>query len=130
MRLPFRWFMLRHRELPLSPTCLYFPLPSPLSRSPLPSSLPSAPPQLYTHDALYRHLACIGDCHCHLLIITVTCTLRSAINTWRYQRRAAAPQRLFRPPESWWERERRERETHKGFVAGMMCLFTNLTDSR
>ncbi len=83
------------------------------------------PPQLYMHDALYHHLVHIGDCHCHLLIITVTCTLRSAINTWRYQWRAAAPQRLFRPPQSWWEREswqQRERReslnaTHKGFIA-------------
>ncbi len=44
-----------------------------------------SPLQLYMHDALYRHLVHIGDCHCHLLIITVTCTLRSAINTCRYQ---------------------------------------------
>lgn len=39
------------------------------------------PTQLYVCDALYRHLVHIEDCHCHLLIITVTCTLRSAINT-------------------------------------------------
>lgn len=91
------------------------------------------PPQLYTHDALYHHLVHIGDCHCHLLIITVTCTLRSAINTWRYQWRAAAPQRLFRPPQSWWERElaakRAERESQcntQGIHCSMMCLFTNL----
>lgn len=39
------------------------------------------PTQLYVCDSLYRHLVHIEDCHCHLLIITVTCTLRSAINT-------------------------------------------------
>lgn len=41
----------------------------------------TTPTQLYVCDALYRHLVHIEDCHCHLLLITVTCTLRSAINT-------------------------------------------------
>lgn len=83
------------------------------------------------HDALYRHLVHIGDCHRHLLIITVTCTLRSAINTWRYQWRAAAPQRLFRPPQSWWERELaaktedRLNATHEELIAAW-CAFSQI----
>lgn len=126
------WFYPATRGAGFVPVmCLYFLCPSPSSWSFLPSSFtltPPTPPQLYTHDALYRHLVHIGDCHCHLLIITVTCTLRSAINTWRYQWRAAAPQCLFRPPQSWQQRERIERlkiNTQRiDFI--MMCLFTNL----
>lgn len=38
-------------------------------------------PQLYEHDASYCHLLCVEDCHRHLLIITVTCTLRGGIKT-------------------------------------------------
>lgn len=70
---------------------------------------PVVPPlthtQLYIHDALYRHLVHIEDCHCHLLIITVTCTLHSVINTWRNQWRAMASQCLFRSLRSWWEKK-------------------------
>lgn len=85
---------------------LYFLLPPPLSWSFLSCSSPNPLPPTAVHAGpLYRHLVHIGDCHCHLLIITVTCTLRGAINTWRYQWRAMAPQRLFRLRQSWWERE-------------------------
>lgn len=96
----------------------------------LPSSSPY-PSQLYIRDTLYRHLVHIEDCHCHLLIITVTCTLHSAINTYHW--RAMAPQHLFRPLQSWWERElaakRDESQIQcntQGINCSMMCLLTNL----
>lgn len=91
----------------------------------LPSSSPY-PPQLYIHDALYRHMVHIEDCHCHLLIITVTCTLHSAINTYHW--RAMAAQHLFRRLQSWWERElSREIQCNtEGIICSMMCLFTYL----
>lgn len=92
-----------------------------------PKHLPN-PPQLYIHDALYHHLVHIEDCHCHLLIITVTCTLRSAINTFHSQ--ATAPQHLFRPLQSWWERQlaAKRGESHiQRNTQGINCSMTDVT---
>lgn len=44
----------------------------------------------------FRHLVHTGCCCCHLLIISITCTLLRAVNTGHHQWLAAAPQRLFR----------------------------------